>query len=208
MHRVSAIVALVIGCASLAHAQASTSLTKPISIGISGGAAVPSGELANGRDFGFTGTNTGYNVTGSVAFALPVVPFNLRLDASYDKFGSRNLTFPAITLPNCPCGIDGEPIAYNAAVRVRALTANVVYQIPLPTLLIRPYVIGGAGVYNVVQTPTRGDDYSQTNAGYDLGAGAALPLGAFHPFIEARYHRVNQHSGSVAFIPITVGVMF
>ena len=212
MHRIStlvSVVALIGASATSAYGQDAMSLTKPISIGISGGVAVPSAELSNGGSNGFSGTNTGYNVTGSIAFALPVSPFGLRLDASYNRFGTKNIAFLAIA-PPCSgvCSLPAGPVGYNADVRVLAYTANVVYALPWPTPVIRPYILGGGGIYNVVQEPTVGDSYSQTNAGYELGAGAAVPLGVFKTFIEARYQRVNQHSGSVAFVPISVGVEF
>lgn len=192
------------------YGQDAASLTRPITIGISAGVAVPSGQLSTGRSNGFSGTNTGYNITGSLEFALPVSSLGVRLDASYDRFGSRNLAFAAIAPPcSAVCATSAEPPAgYNADVRVLSYTANLVYALPWRTTLVRPYVLGGGGVYNVVQEPTFGDNYTQTNAGYDLGAGATLPLGAFRTFIEARYQRVNQHSGNVAFVPISLGVEF
>jgi hypothetical protein len=212
MYRISTLVSVVtlLGASALrAYGQDATSLTKPISIGVSGGVAVPSGELSNGRSNGFSGTNTGYNITGSIAFAFPVIPFGVRVDASYNRFGTRNFAFPPIAPPcSAVCPAPAGPVGYNADVRVLAYTVNVVYALPWRTALIRPYILGGGGVYNAVQEPTVGDNYSQTNAGYELGAGATLPLGAFKTFIEARYQRVNQHSGSVAFMPISVGVEF
>jgi len=39
-------------------------------------------------------------------------------------------------------------------------------------------------------------------------AGVSVPFVLFDGFIEARYHHVNQDIGSMAFVPITVGVMF
>lgn len=212
MYRISTLVSVVtlLGASGLsAYGQDAASLTKPVSISVSGGVAVPSGELANGRSNGFSGTNTGYNITGSIAFALPVVPFGVRMDASYNRFGTRNLAFLAIA-PPCSgvCSLPAGPGGYNADVRVLAYTANVVYALPWPTPVIRPYILGGGGIYNVVQYPTVGDSYSQTNAGYELGAGATMPFSGFKTFIEARYQRVNQHSGSVAFMPISVGVEF
>ena len=211
MHRISTpvLVVTLLGASALrAYGQDATSLTKPITIGVSGGVAVPSGELSNGRSNGFSGTNTGYNITGSIGFALPVIPFGVRVDASYNRFGTRNLIFPAIAPPCGACSAPSEPPGYNDDVRVLAYTANVVYALPWPTPIVRPYILGGGGIYNVVQGPAVGDSYSQTNAGYELGAGATVPLGAFKTFIEARYQRVNQHSGSVAFTPISVGVEF
>ena len=210
MYRISTVVSVValLGASAVsAHGQVATSLTKPISIGISGGVAVPSADLSNGGSSGFSGTNTGYNVTGSIAFALPLSPFGLRLDAGYNRFGTRNIAFLE-TPPCAQCNAPFVPTGYNADVRVLAYTANLVYALPWRTPVIRPYVLGGSGVYNVVQEPNAGDSYSQTNAGYELGAGATVPLGVFKTFIEARYQRVNQHSGNVAFTPISVGVEF
>jgi outer membrane protein with beta-barrel domain len=208
---VSVITLLAVGAnAPRAYGQDATSLTRPITVGISGGVAVPSGELSTGRHNGFSGTNTGYDITGSLEFALPVSSFGVRLDASYDRFGTRNIAFPAIA-PACTavCTTSaGPPVGYNADVRVLSYMANLVYKLPWRSALISPYVLGGGGVYNVVQEPAFGDNYTQTNAGYDLGAGATLPLGAFRTFIEARYQRVNQHSGNVAFTPISLGVEF
>ena len=212
MYRIStlaSVVALLGASALSAYGQDAMSLTKPISVGVSGGVAVPSGELSNGGSNGFSGTNTGYNVTGSIALALPVIPFGVRIDAGYNRFGTRNLAF----LASAPCGsgacsLPAVPGGYNADVRVLAYTANVIYALPWPIPIIRPYILGGGGIYNVVQEPTVGDNYSQTNAGYELGAGAKVPLGGLKTFIEVRYQRVNQHSGSVAFTPISVGVEF
>ncbi len=182
----------------MAGAQAATSLTKPISIGISGGVAIPSGGLANGTSGGFTGVNTGYNVTGSLALALPVLPFEVRGDVAYNGFGSKNFIFPA----------DEGQSSYNADVRVLGFTANIVYPFPIPTPLIRPYVIGGIGEYNVRISPSTGASTSQSDFGYNLGAGVKLSLVGFNLFAEARYHHVNENQGSTAFTPITVGVMF
>src|SRR6185437_7577568 len=105
MHRISTLVSVItlLGAganAPRAYGQDVTSLTRPITIGISGGVAVPSGELSTGRHNGFSGTNTGYDITGSVEFALPVSSFGVRVDASYDRFGTRNVAFPAIA-PAC-----------------------------------------------------------------------------------------------------------
>ncbi|HEY5086628.1 MAG TPA: hypothetical protein VII66_04630, partial [Gemmatimonadaceae bacterium] len=68
------IAAMIATSVSIASAQGATSLTKPISLGISAGASIPTGEFSNGGSGGFTGVNTGYNITGSLSVGLPVVP--------------------------------------------------------------------------------------------------------------------------------------
>ena len=185
-------------CARTAIAQGSTSVVSPITFGISGGVSVPMEDLADGSR-GFTGVNTGYNVTGSLGIGLPALPFSLRADASYNGFGTKNFSFAAMVPQS----------GFNADARVLGFTANVVFPIhPLPTPIIHPYLIGGAGVYNVRISPTTGGSTSQSNFGFNLGAGVSVPFVLFDGFIEARYHHVTQDNGSIAFVPITVGVMF
>jgi opacity protein-like surface antigen len=183
---------------SIAAAQGAASIVKPISIGISGGVSIPMGDLADGSSGGFSGVNTGYNVTGSLAIGLPVVPFGLRADVAYNGFGTKNMSFPA----------DVGNTGYNADARVLGFTANVVFPLHLPAPILQPYLIGGVGEYNVRLSPTTGGSTSQSNFGYNVGAGVKLPLVLFSAFVEARYNRVSQNNGSMAFMPITVGVMF
>ncbi len=183
--------------ASVAAAQGS-SIIDPISIGVSGGVSVPTGDLANG-DGRLTGVNTGYNITGSLGVALPVVPFSLRADVAYNGFGTKNLTFA-----------QGSPVTgpYNADVRILGFTANVIFPIHIPVPVVRPYLIGGGGVYNVRTSPTTGSSTSQSNFGFNIGAGVSVPFILFDGFIEARYHDVSQNHADLSFVPITVGVMF
>lgn len=185
---------------SIAAAQGATSLVKPISVGISGGVSIPTGSLADGSYGGFSGVNTGYNVTGSLAIGLPVVPFGLRVDVAYNNFGTRNTSFVL--------GNDAVVPGYNADARVLGATANVVFPLHLPAPTLEPYLIGGVGEYNVRLSPTTGGSTSQSNFGVNIGAGVKLPLALFSAFVEARYNHVNQNNGNMAFMPITVGVMF
>ena len=197
--RVYAIVAAGFLAITQVGAQGSTSIVKPVSFGISGGAAVPTGDLSNGSGSAFTGVNTGYNVTGSIAVSVPVLPISFRGDASYNGFGSRNMTTAQYV---------GNP-TYAADARILSVTANVVYPLSLPVPILRPYVIGGIGTYNVRLSPTTGSSSSNTHVGYNVGAGVALPLVLVNAFVEARYNRVTSSNGlAMAYIPITLGIMF
>ncbi len=82
-------------------------------------------------------------------------------------------------------------------------------------MVIRPYLIGGAGIYNerlsataTDQNGTSSGSASESKFGFNLGGGVTIPLSGFDTFIEARYHRVTGQDGTTAFVPITVGVMF
>lgn len=198
----SAGAAALAGCmvfALTASAQA-TPLLNPFTIGISGGVAVPTGDFAMGTSSGFPGVNTGYNVTGSLGVGLPVLPFLLRGDVSYNGFNGKYV----------PPSPNANGINPYADVRVVDVTADVIvpFHLPVPAAMLRPYLMGGIGEYNVRFSPKTGPSIASSNSGFNVGAGVKIPLVAFDAFIEARYHRVNQGNGSLAFVPVTVGVMF
>lgn len=190
-----AISAMIAGTSAIAGAQAEISPLKPISFGISVGAAIPVGDLSNG-------TNTGYDVTGSVALELPALPFGIRGDAAYNSFGVKQDVANSL-------GVD------NGNARILVFTGNLVFPLPIQRAVLRPYLIGGLGLYNIGASATvssggfsaRGSN-SENDLGYNAGAGIAIPLSGFNTFIEARFHRVDTSGGTTTFVPITFGVMF
>ena len=180
-----AIAAIAASSAVVAGAQGVTSSTKPFSLGLSGGASIPTGDLS---DY----VNTGYNVGGHVALATPTLPIGFRGDVNYDNFGAKG--------------------SGNSNVHVWSYTANAVYDVPTMTG-IRPYIIGGIGGFTPGSSTSAGSTtYSasgSTKFGFDVGGGLTIPLSGFNAFIEARYnHFNNDGGGSTSFIPITFGVMF
>lgn len=190
-----AVAALAVTSATVAHAQGVTSPIKPFSFGVSGGAAIPVGDLSNG-------TNTGYNITGSLALALPAVPFGIRGDAAFNSFGVNQDVANSL-------GAD------NGNIRILGFTGNIVLPLPLQGTVLRPYVIGGAGLYTLRASASltsggssSSGSISENDFGFNIGGGLTIPLSGFNTFIEARYHRVNSGGGSTSFVPITFGVMF
>jgi len=180
-----AIAAIAVSSAAAAGAQGVTSATKPFSLGISGGASIPTGDLAQY-------TNTGYNVGGHVGLGTPVLPISFRGDVNYDNFGAKG--------------------SGNSNYHVWSYTANAVYEVPTMTG-IRPYVIGGVGGFTPGASYTSGNTTvsasSGTKFGFDVGGGLTIPLSGFNAFVEARYnHFNNDGGGSTSFVPITFGIMF
>ena len=53
-----------------------------VALGVGVGPAIPLGDLGDVA-------NTGWRALGTVAIGVPLVPVGLRLDAAYDRFGSR-----------------------------------------------------------------------------------------------------------------------
>jgi opacity protein-like surface antigen len=154
-------------------------LVKPVQFGIAAGAALPTSDLSND-------VSTGYNVTGTIAVHPELIPLGLRLDGAYNRFSFKN-------------GIDGS-------VHFTSVTGNLVYKIPSEA--VSPYLIGGAGWYNVGGTINGFGSGSENHFGWNLGGGISMPLSGFDTFIEARYNQVQGNGSSVKFIPITFGVMF
>jgi hypothetical protein len=72
------------------------------------------------------------------------------------------------------------------------------------------YLIGGVGMYNSKATdrPLGLPDVTNTDVGFNIGAGIKFPLIGFSPFLEARLHIVNTEGSSTKFIPITFGLKF
>jgi len=80
-------------------------------------------------------------------------------------------------------------------------SGNVVYNfVVAEDTRIRPYVIGGAGIY-----ADGGTDF-----GINAGAGAIIALGntPARLFGEARFHAIFAEGNTITQLPITVGLMF
>ncbi|HEY5086393.1 MAG TPA: outer membrane beta-barrel protein [Gemmatimonadaceae bacterium] len=184
LSKFAAIVVIAASSAGVAGAQGATSMTKPFSLGISGGASIPTGDLSNY-------TNTGYNVGGHIALGTPALPISFRGDVNYDNFGAKG--------------------SGNSNEHIWSYTANAVYEVPTMTG-IRPYVIGGIVGFMPVYSASQGNStYTQSNGtsfGFDVGGGLTIPLSGFNAFVEARYNRFNDGGGTTSFVPITFGIMF
>ena len=158
--------------------HAQLGVLKPFQLGVAGGVTQPMSDLKNGADMG-------YNATAALGINLPFIPVGLRIDGAYNAFGQK-------------AGVPAKLHAISA-------TGNVVWR--LPSIGISPYLIGGAGLY-MNTTDVSGQTQTDNHLGWNAGAGINLPLSVFHAFVEARYNRVTLDTGSMQFVPVTVGIMF
>ena len=153
--------------------------SNPFQIGGAAGIAFPVSDLGNI-------TNTGYNVTLAVGYKPQYMPLGVRVEAAYNQFGFQ--------------GGGGN-------VNIPAFTGNLVYT--LPGMSFSPYAIGGAGLYRTNVDITGGGSAGETHFGFYIGGGVKIPLSSsFETFIEARYNRVTVGGGNLAFVPVTVGIMW
>lgn len=169
-----------VALAALAAASSVSSAqsTKPVSLGISAGAAIPVSDLGN--DY-----NTGWNGTVSLGFNSYGSPLGFRVDGMYNSMSAQSGVF----LPD---------------VKISSANANLVYA--LPGTGIRPYLIGGAGIYGLKRDIP--NESTTTKLGLNGGIGASFPLSGFNTFVEARLHHVFTDNGTTQFIPVTFGISF
>jgi opacity protein-like surface antigen len=198
----AALVAGSLVSASAALAQGATAAPRPLTLGASAGLTLPIG------DFGDV-TNTGFNVGAHLALRPATLPFGVRVEGQFNRFAVA----------------DNELIGFEADGNVQIIsgTANVVLGVPTDISAIRPYVIGGAGIYNYRSSgrftlggETESGTASQTDFGLNGGAGVEFRLGGLAAFVEARYHVIfnapddDELEGieNTRFIPIGFGIKF
>lgn len=175
---------LIAGSASvfaLSSAALAQDFGNPISFGIVAGASIPLGDFAD-----FAGT--GWHAGGLLQWDTPTFPIGIRAEGVYHKFGDKD--------------------ASDANQSIIAGTLDAVWMFPMTQpFTVRPYLIGGGGIYN-----ERCDGCeSQTNFGLNGGAGITVPLSGFSTIIEARFHIVFDSDigrSNRTFIPISVGLLF
>ena len=193
------------GAAAMALALASPAAAQKAGLGFGGsiGANVPNGNLANGAKTGlvangFIGLGTGrFGLRGELLWSRS------DLDNAYiRKVGTAVLPSDGIS------NVTGN-------VNMVGGTANLV--LPLTQSLIRPYVIGGVGVYRRRVSQNIGGTIAefqslrdeQTQVGYNGGLGVSIGAGIGPSlFIEARYHSVATTPDRTKFVPVVFGFTF
>ncbi|MGH7527443.1 MAG: outer membrane protein [Gemmatimonadales bacterium] len=169
--------------AQAAHAQAG------LSLGLGGGAVIPTGSMADGN-------STGWNAMAVARVKPAMSPVGFQLDGFYNRFGLEG-------------GFDGHT-------RMIGATANAVYAFP-SAAVARPYLLGGVGVYNG-KTSIDGAPASESQTKFGLNAGAgfdfALGGGGTRLFAEGRFHAILKgavdgttgNEETAYMIPLTVGL--
>jgi hypothetical protein len=146
--------------------------------GFAAGATLPTGVLGDA-------TSTGYHVLGTLAISgTATSPLGFRIDGMYNSLSGKS-SGPDLTM--------------------WTVNGNLVYAFP-GGLMATPYLIGGAGWYNMKVDE---DDVESTNDfGINGGIGVRFPLSGFSTFAEVRFHNVFTEDESARVIPITFGIVF
>ena len=192
-----------VGVAMMALAASPLAAQKAgLGLGASVGANVPNGKFADGAQTGLV--VNGFVGVGTGKFGLRGELFWSRSDldnAFIRKVG--NSVLPS----NGSADVSGN-------VNLVGGVANLV--LPLSQSMIKPYVIGGVGVYRRRVAQDIGgtvDEFqslreTQTDVGYNGGVG--LSIGGLGPslFIEARYVSVATSPDRTKFVPVVIGFTF
>jgi opacity protein-like surface antigen len=169
--------------ASAQAQETTTTTTRPVQFGASAGLTVPTGTFGDATD-------VGYNINGLVEGRPVGWPVGLRAEFLFDRF--------ALDV------VDGNYRLFGGI-------ADVLYYFPVSVNgnVIRPYVIGGAGIYNgKFSFDDAPDPGSDTNFGLNGGAGIEFQLSGFSTFGEVRYHSVFTDGPNVNMLPFTFGIKF
>lgn len=166
---------------------------------IAGGASVPQGML---NDL----FKTGWNGTASLGWHPVNLPFGVRIDGTYDRFGGRTVQ------TNCDCA---NPTLTFEDASVWSGLAEATVKIPR-LLGVSPYLVGGGGIYHFsnfytgfdLVNGTAGSKSSTTKGGWNAGGGIAFNFGRSALFVESRYMRVATPNDESKFVPIILGLTF
>ncbi|HXT18124.1 MAG TPA: outer membrane beta-barrel protein [Gemmatimonadaceae bacterium] len=177
MKLVSACTSILLALTPIAATQAQAS---DLHFNIGAGASIPNGDFGSHND-------VGYNVLLGLGTTPRGSPLGFRVEGIYNEFSVSN--------------------GGNAKSHAGGVTANAIYafNVAAPgTTGNSLYVIGGLGYYTTREPFLIND--SETNFGWNVGAGFRFPLTGFSAYIEARYHTVSNTD--VRFTPITFGLIF
>ena len=178
----------LIAAASNANAQMPA---RPVKLGISGGISQPVGDAKDAFKMGF-------DVGALAELHAPAIPVALRGEFMYHRYNMKDEVASALG-------------ATSGNSRMLIGTANLVYSLPVPGL-VKPYLIGGVGLYNgkskLEVDGSSSESPSSTDFGLNGGAGVEFGLAGLSSFVEARFHSVSTEGSRTNFVPVTVGIKF
>ena len=147
-----------------------------VRFGLGGGLSIP---LSDYKD----SDNTGWHVLGKVDIGIPLTPLGVRVDGMYSQTSQK------------------APLTGNT--KLAGGTVNLVWHIPTTLPGLKPYVLGGGGLYNF--NPGSGSTSKFT---WTAGFGTSIGVGPIHAFAEARYISVQLTPTHLKFVPLTAGLSF
>jgi hypothetical protein len=163
-----------------------------VEFGLGGGVGVPLGNFDDESQLGWHGL-------AELSFVPEGWPVGIQFDGSYQQFALDDAAAP--------------PGFTDLKTRLMLGTGNIVFKFKTSEeSTFRPYLIGGAGIYNSKLTGQ--DDPGDilgggtTDFGLNAGAGFDIKAGGLGLFVEGRFHDVFTEGEDLRFIPVTLGLRF
>lgn len=175
----------VVGATS---AQAQKESGNLITIGAGAGVSIPTGSPLKDA------VKTGWDGTIAFQYKPATSPVGFQIDGMYQQLKAKDAA--------AALGLDKDEIWSG--------TGDIVFWFPVASeTKVRPYLLGGGGVYNIKAKPTIGSSSSVTKFGINVGAGFDFDLQkSVGIFIEGRFHNVFIAGSDAKFIPINAGIRF
>ena len=170
-----------------------TARAQGVEFALGGGVGVPLGDFDDRAKLGWHGL-------AELSFVPEGWPVGIEFDGSYQQFN-----------------LDDDAVAGFTGLKDRIIfgTGNIVFKFKSSEeSRVRPYLLGGVGIYN--SKTTGADDPGDvlgggtTDFGLNAGAGFDFKAGGAGLFIEGRFHNVftDGPGSDLRFIPITIGIRF
>ena len=169
----------LIGLGLLTMFAAPVTAQRPLSLHLAGGASLPAGAFGDA-------TTSGWHALAGIAVGALMHPIGLRVDVAHNRFGLE---------------------ASSDSRSVTSYTANVTYRLPMTNSPLSPYVITGAGAYTLGCLGVIACG-SNTEFGWNAGLGVKFAGMGIRGFVESRFHAVNEDTGNLRYVPLTLGVSF
>jgi len=176
-------------CAVVAAASASEVAGQvPVSFGVGGGISIPTGSTSDVL-------KTGWHGMALLRFKPAASPVGFQIDGMYHRLKFTD-DFEALVGPGKTQIINGS--------------ANIVFGFPVSEeTRFRPYLIGGVGYYNFKNKFDDGtDSESESDFGFNAGAGFDVSFGGGTFFVEGRFHNILTDGTDTKLIPVSVGLRF
>jgi hypothetical protein len=204
------IIAAALLLAPLSVGAQFTGSTRPVSLVISGGATVPTGNFKDYHDLG---------MHADVSLLLNVFGQSLRLrpELTYGRFSISDKLRSTLGLSTqaraafLPNGRSAATVAYSSDAVSTLLGGFGNIEIPLASGL---YVLAGVGAIDLkTDATTTGTSLSSTKLAYNGGAGLRFKIGGIAGFIEGRLTDIAVEKGKALFkdvrtVPVSFGLVF
>ncbi len=182
-------------CFLHAAAIASALPLKPFEIGVGGGASIP---VSDAKD----AFKSGWHASGIVRLNLPMIPFGLQGNFSYNHFS-----------------LDKQNVGFGGSGRILSGIADARFGLPIPGP-IKPYLLAGIGSYNIKANPDQSGapaSSSTTKFGINGGGGVNVDVPGLpvHAFLEGKIENIYTDKGlnssvvkdfKTRIIPVTFGI--